>query len=140
MTYRLGPVFPVTIVTRRIAPVEKMIGSWSDRGWRGPLVRVVSWTDPLPPGSVLVLAGLPLDFAGSPQVARLLSGIDPESTVVDLNYGRSRTPVRDQAHDLGLAAHDGIGLLVHQATLSLSLWLGEEVSPGLLEEALLSET
>jgi hypothetical protein len=40
--------------------------------------------------------------------------------------------------DRGFTAFDGIGLLVHQAALSLSLWLGRDVPSDLLQGALSS--
>ncbi len=47
--------------------------------------------------------------------------------VVDLTYGPEPTPWVLAARALGLQAVDGLGLLVHQARRSLSLWLGREV-------------
>jgi shikimate dehydrogenase len=48
--------------------------------------------------------------------------------VVDLTYGPEPTPWVKEARSQGLNAIDGLGLLVHQARRSLSLWLGREVS------------
>lgn len=47
--------------------------------------------------------------------------------VVDLTYGPEPTPWVKAARAQGLHAIDGLGLLVHQARRSLSLWLGREV-------------
>ncbi len=47
--------------------------------------------------------------------------------VVDLTYGPEVTPWVRAARRQGLQAVDGLGLLVHQARRSLSLWLGREV-------------
>lgn len=47
--------------------------------------------------------------------------------VVDLTYGPDPTPWVSAARAQGLHAVDGVGLLVHQARRSLSLWLGREV-------------
>ena len=47
--------------------------------------------------------------------------------VVDLTYGPEPTPWVKDARRQGLHAVDGLGLLVHQARRSLSLWLGREV-------------
>ncbi len=47
--------------------------------------------------------------------------------VVDLGYGEAVTPWVAQARALGLEAVDGLGLLVHQARRSLTIWLGREV-------------
>ena len=47
--------------------------------------------------------------------------------VIDLTYGPELTPWVRAARDAGRHAVDGLGLLVHQARRSLSLWLGREV-------------
>jgi shikimate dehydrogenase len=47
--------------------------------------------------------------------------------IVDLTYGPEITPWVREARRQGLHAIDGLGLLVHQARRSLSLWLGREV-------------
>ncbi|MCC6349933.1 MAG: shikimate dehydrogenase [Candidatus Eisenbacteria bacterium] len=47
--------------------------------------------------------------------------------VVDLTYGPELTPWVKAARAQHLRAVDGLGLLVHQARRSLSLWLGREV-------------
>jgi len=50
-----------------------------------------------------------------------------DALVVDLTYGPELTPWVSSARSAGLHAIDGLGLLVHQARRSLSLWLGREV-------------
>jgi shikimate dehydrogenase len=47
--------------------------------------------------------------------------------VVDLVYGAALTRWVVAARAAGLEAVDGLGLLVHQARLSLGLWTGREV-------------
>ena len=47
--------------------------------------------------------------------------------VVDLTYQAELTPWVLANRKLGIHAIDGLGLLVHQARRSLSLWLGKEV-------------
>ena len=65
-----------------------------------------------------------------------LSGTEPPAPLeslargalaVDLTYGPELTPWIVAARAAGLHAIDGLGLLVHQARRSLSLWLGREV-------------
>jgi shikimate dehydrogenase len=89
-----------------------------------------------PAHPLLAIGGLPADFARSREVATWLAGIDPAGIVVDLNYGPGRTPLRDQARDRGLSTFDGLGLLVNQAALSLSIWLGRTVPASILEDGL----
>jgi len=56
-----------------------------------------------------------------------LERIPRTALVVDLTYGPEPTPWVRAARAQGLHAIDGLGLLVHQARRSLSLWLGREV-------------
>jgi shikimate dehydrogenase len=53
--------------------------------------------------------------------------IAPGALVVDLAYGPELTPWVVAARAQGYAACDGLGLLVHQARLSLSGWFGRDV-------------
>lgn len=136
IAYQLGQHHPLTIVSRTPRDVDLVLQDWYAKGWPGLPVRAISWQDPTPPQSLLVVGGLPVEFARSTDVAAWLAGLDPAGVVVDLNYGAGRTPLRDQARDRGLASHDGLGLLVHQAALSLSLWLSRDVPASLLQEGL----
>lgn len=136
LTYVLAQEFPATIVSRSPDEAAAVIESWYAKGWPGLPTRTRSWSDPPPAHAVLAIGGLPADFARSREVAGYLAQIDPAGIVVDLNYGHGRTPLRDQARDRGLTTFDGLGLLVHQAALSLSIWLGRTIPPSLLEEGL----
>jgi shikimate dehydrogenase len=136
LAYCLGQAYPLTIVTQRPQEVDAVLQTWYARGWSGLPSRVIAWGDPVPPQPLFVVGSLPSEVGRSLEVATWLGAVDPASTVVDLNYGTGRTPLADQARDRGLTAHDGVGLLVHQAALSLSLWLEHEVAPQLLEDAL----
>jgi shikimate dehydrogenase len=44
--------------------------------------------------------------------------------LLDLLYAAEVTPWVRRARAQGLSAHDGLGLLVHQARRSLALWFG----------------
>ncbi len=136
LAYHLGQEFPLTVVSRSPEDVESVLQSWHVKRWPGLPARVLSWEDPPPVHALLTIGGLPTGAARSEQAATWLAGCDPSGIVVDLNYGPGRTPLRDQARDRGLNAFDGLGLLCHQAALSLTLWLGREVSYRMLEEAL----
>ena len=66
--------------------------------------------------------------------------LDPEripasALAVDLRYGPEPTPWVRAARAVGRDAHDGLGLLVHQARASLVLWLGRPVPLEPLERA-----
>lgn len=136
LAYRLGTEYPVTVVTRAPAEVERTLQQWYARGWSGLPSRAIAWTDPPPARAVLAVSTLSPDIGRSRELAGWLAGLDPSGMLVDLNYGVGRTPLRDQARDRGLGAHDGLGLLVHQAALALGIWLGHPVSPTLLAEGL----
>lgn len=56
-----------------------------------------------------------------------LASLRARTLAIDLTYGPELTPWVRIAREAGLNAVDGVGLLVHQARRSLSLWLGREV-------------
>jgi len=87
-------------------------------GWRSPEEH-----DALAECTVLV-NGTPLSGEEPPAP---LDGLPRAALVVDLTYGPEPTPWVAAARARGLHAIDGLGLLVHQARRSLSLWLGREV-------------
>lgn len=64
-----------------------------------------------------------------------LDRIARTSLLVDLTYGPEPTPWVRASRQAGLQAIDGLGLLVHQARRSLSLWLGREVPVDALAAA-----
>ncbi len=92
-------------------------------GWRD---LEVAWTSlPSAPAAVeatdVVVNATPRDdVAGPLDVAAIPRG----ACVIDLVYGPTVTPWVRAARERGLDAWDGLGLLVHQARRSLSLWLG----------------
>ena len=134
IAYQLGREFPLTVVSRSAAEAESTLQSWYASGWPGLPSRALSWGDRAPAMPSLVVGGLPPGFARSAAVAGWLAELDPSSWLVDLNYGEGRTPLHDQARDRGFNTRDGQGLLLHQATLSLSIWLGKSLDVSLLRE------
>lgn len=134
IAYQMGREFPLTVVSRSAAEAEATLQSWYASGWPGLPARALSWGDSAPAIPSLVVGGLPPAFARSAVVAEWLAGLDPTSWLVDINYGEGRTPLHDQARDRGFTARDGQGLLLHQATISLSLWLGKSLDPSLLRD------
>jgi len=136
IAYRLGSEFALTVVSREPRAVEAHLATWYAKGWAGLPSRAIGWNDPPPSRPLLVISSVPAEFGRSKELAGWLANLDPSGVLVDLNYGPGRTPLRDQARDRGLTSHDGLGLLIHQAALSLGLWLGHPVSSKLLEEGL----
>ena len=74
--------------------------------------------------ATLVVNGTPTS-SGTEPVAP--ARIPSSAAVVDLTYGSAPTGWVSAARAAGLEASDGLGLLVHQARRSLSLWFGREV-------------
>jgi shikimate dehydrogenase len=136
IAFRLGPGHPLTVVSRKPLAVESLLGNWGARGWPGLPSHAIGWEDGPPSEPMLVIGSLPAEAGRTRTLAAYLGGLDPTGVLVDLNYGPGRTSLRDQARDRGMAAFDGLGLLVHQAALSLGIWLGHPVPPALLMEAL----
>lgn len=62
----------------------------------------------------------------------------PGATVVDLAYAPPHTPLMEAATAAGVAAHNGIGLLVNQAALQFELWTGRPAPLDVMSAAALS--
>jgi shikimate dehydrogenase len=75
-------------------------------------------------GATLVVNATPLDTAGA---LPPFSAIDPGALLIDLVYRHTPTPWVQQAREAGREAHDGLGLLVHQAQVGLSRLLDRPV-------------
>jgi shikimate dehydrogenase len=87
-------------------------------GWRSPEEDDALGT------STVIVNGTPLTGDDGPAP---LEHVARTALVVDLTYGPEPTPWVRSARARGLHAIDGLGLLVHQARRSLSLWLGRDV-------------
>ncbi len=87
-------------------------------GWRSPEEGVALRE------ATVVVNCTPL--AGHEPPVPLVSLAD-RTLAIDLTYGPELTPWVRAAREARLQAVDGLGLLVHQARRSLSLWLGREV-------------
>lgn len=49
----------------------------------------------------------------------------PEQTVLDLIYNPAETAFLVQARDKGVSAHNGLGMLIHQAARAFELWTSQ---------------
>ena len=113
--------YGVTLCARRPDEVE---ARWPEAA----RLRIVTWRDSdihraLTDACVLVNA-TPLGTGVSPVAAAALpAGI----LVLDMSYGPEPGAWVSECRARGLAAHDGLGMLVHQARHSLSQWLEAEV-------------
>ncbi|GJD52612.1 Shikimate dehydrogenase (NADP(+)) [Methylobacterium crusticola] len=100
-------------------------------------VEVLAW-DALARGDRLARAGLlvnttSLGMAGHPPLALDLAPLPPEAAVADIVYVPLETPLLAAARARGLAAVDGLGMLLHQAVPGFARWFGAtpEVTPSL---------
>ncbi|TVQ41644.1 MAG: shikimate dehydrogenase [Wenzhouxiangella sp.] len=83
--------------------------------------------EPQGPPHDLLIQATSLGHAGAmPVIAD--DWLDQEARVYDLNYGPAHEPVARWAESRGLAAHDGIGMLVGQAALAFEIWSGQRPS------------
>ncbi len=98
--------------------------------------RVVVWRsdaeDRCLAASAVVVNASPLD---DPEAIVPLERVARGAVVLDLKYGAEPTPLVRRARARGFESHDGLGLLVHQARLSLERWLGTPVPIEALERA-----
>ncbi|MBI5710085.1 MAG: shikimate dehydrogenase [Candidatus Eisenbacteria bacterium] len=96
--------------------------------WEGLAAAFVAWRSPGERAALaqatLVVHCTPLVDAEGPAP---VESLPRAALVVDLVYGPEPTPWVRRARAAGLEAHDGLGLLVHQARRSLALWTGREV-------------
>ena len=64
----------------------------------------------------------------------------PEQTVLDLIYNPAETAFLVQARDKGINAHNGLGMLVHQAARAFELWTSQPAPLEAMTSAVLSPT
>lgn len=99
-----------------------------DEWFEQPEVTVVGWRseDEMEAlaAATIVVNSTPLGGEEFPVPIELVGA---QARVLDLVYDEQPTPWVMAARGRGLMAVDGLGLLVHQARLSLSLWLGRTV-------------
>ncbi len=102
------------------------------------VVRVAAWGSDeeahLLRNARMVVNGTPLGSRPG-QVPLALERIPRQAVLVDLVYGERVTTWVASARAAGFHAFDGLGLLVHQARRSLSLWLEEAVPLAPLAQA-----
>ncbi|HVE77151.1 MAG TPA: shikimate dehydrogenase [Actinomycetota bacterium] len=69
----------------------------------------------------LVINATPVG-AGGESLHLEMAGLKKGAVVVDLVYQRAVTPLLEEARRLGYEAHNGLGMLLHQAALSFEIW------------------
>ena len=112
---------PVRVASRRMPdPAEAWGGALGERwsAWGTAEARAALR------GSDVVVNATPL---GAELLTGVLDDVARGALVVDLTYDEALTPWVAEARRRELESVDGLGLLVHQARHSLSLWFGREV-------------
>jgi shikimate dehydrogenase len=89
----------------------------------GTTVHAVAFDDAVSVHADLIVNATPL---GIRQESLPLPPVGPDVVVVDLLYHPAVTPLQVQVRAAGSAAFGGIGLLLHQASLSFELWTGQQ--------------
>jgi shikimate dehydrogenase len=133
---------PVTVVNRSQASLE---APFFDRLSMARLERVSLERRPDAARRALEAAGLvvhatPWGLGGhaSEPCPWPLEALPASAVVVDLNYvPQGKTPLLEQL-PTGVAGHDGVGMLVHQAALAFRLWFGVDAQVSAGRRALLS--
>jgi shikimate dehydrogenase len=84
-------------------------------------------------GARLLVNCSTLGMAGAPPLQIDLAVVAANATVCDIVYHPLETGLLRQARERGLAAVDGLGMLLHQAVPAFEKWFGvrPEVTPGL---------
>ena len=98
-------------------------------------LHVVAFDDAAESEPDLVVNATPL---GSDGEQLPLPRLTPETTVVDLLYRPTVTPLQVTAKEAGAAAFGGLGLLLHQAALSFELWTGQPAPLAAMSAAALA--
>lgn len=93
----------------------------------GP-VRVVPWAGRAKAleGAGLLVNATSLGMSGQPPLEIALDVLPSDAVVNDLVYSPLETPLLAAARARGLAAVDGLGMLLHQARLGFAAWYGVE--------------
>lgn len=137
------------VVACRLVGAARVVAT--SRSWRGPApaasspaaarfahlgAETVPWAElsspaalgDRPPIDLVVQATSAGMFGGAPgeAVADVVpwARVSSHARVYDVVYSPALTPFLARAHALGLSARGGLGMLVHQAASSFTLWLG----------------
>ena len=110
---------------------------WSGRcdgcgGWNTLVEEVAAATPPLAEAALLVNTTA-LGMKGQPPLELDIAPLPAGAVVADIVYAPLETPLLAAARARGLAAVDGLGMLLHQARPGFEAWFG--VAP-VVDEAL----
>ena len=94
----------------------------------GKGVRAVRWHERAEAldGTGLVVNTTQLGMTGQPALEIALDHLDGDAVVCDLVYAPLETELLRRARQRGLAAVDGLGMLLHQARPGFAAWFGRD--------------
>ncbi len=94
----------------------------------GPLVRAVPWEKRAEAlmGAALLVNATTLGMTGGPALELDLAPLPAQAAVMDIVYAPLETALLVRARKQGLAAVDGLGMLLHQARPAFAAWFGVE--------------
>lgn len=92
----------------------------------GPKVMVFDWAEraPAAAGVVTIVNTTSLGMAGKPPLEMALDAAPVSALVTDLVYTPLETDLLARARQRGMAAVDGLGMLLHQARPAFRAWFG----------------
>jgi len=101
----------------------------------GPRVEPLDWVarDGATGGAATIVNTTSLGMTGNPPLALALDDAPPTALITDIVYAPLETPLLAAARARGLAAVDGLGMLLHQARPGFRAWFGADpaVTPAL---------
>jgi len=86
----------------------------------------------------IIINATPIGMAGEPPPIAV-EALQPSQFVYDTVYHPSPTPLLDAAAARGIRHAGGLGMLVHQAALSFTLWTGETAPLAVMSAAASAE-
>jgi shikimate dehydrogenase len=120
---------PIRLVNRTLSRADALAGRF------GSEVEATDWRD-LPKalaGAALLVNTTSLGMSNNPPLEIDLAPLSADALVTDIVYVPLETPLLAAARARGLAAVDGLGMLLHQAVPGFERWFGRRpiVSAGL---------
>jgi shikimate dehydrogenase len=110
----------INVVNRNLSRAEQL------RVRFGPSIHPHHWSavPHLLSRAGLLVNATSLGMAGQPKLDLDLGPLHPDTVVADLVYVPVKTPLVAAAQARGLAAVDGVGMLLHQAVRGFAMWFG----------------
>ncbi len=115
----------IVVINRSVGPAERAVAL------AGPRARVGT-SDDFEVADLVVNAtplgmGVVVSTAGEPEPLPVdVTRLGPGQVVIDLVYHPAITPLLAAAHERGLRAVNGLGMLIHQAAHAFRLWTNED--------------